>query len=307
MRGMKRHLVIALLSLVVLCAGCSSSAASMPPAPSAPSSPGAATTEIPTATPALPTTMTPPPSASPRPSQTASTVTRDAVAVTVVDGLRVRSKPRISDDSQMYEPLLPVGTPLYILDGPVSASGYTWYEVALLRSGSTPQGWVAAASRSGEPWLAAGDFSCPAIPTDFRSLAALPPPVGLACFPRIPITVMARLISCNCDVDGASLTPGWFSLGTGGPEMLVEPRMTRPPANVGDWFWLSLDPAGQHANALPMGEVVEVTGIFDHPARRELYVHRDGQGACSQPTLPARVCGRKTRCTTVALRSCGCQ
>ena len=48
--------------------------------------------------------------------------------------------------------------------------------------------------------------------------------------------------------------------------MLVEPRMTRPPANVEDWFWLSLDPAGQHANALPLGEVVEVTGIFDHPA-----------------------------------------
>ena len=208
MRGMKRHIVIALLSLVVLCAGCISSAASMPRAPSASSSSEAATTEIPTATPVLPTTMTPPPSASPRPSQTARTVTRDEVALTVVDGLRVRSKPRISDDSQMYEPLLSVGTPLYILDGPVSASGYTWYEVALLRSGSTPQGWVAAASRSGEPWLAAGDFSCPAIPTDFRSLAALPPPVGLACFPRIPITVMARLISCNCDVDGASLTPG---------------------------------------------------------------------------------------------------
>lgn len=266
MRGMKRHLVIALLSLVVLCAGCSSSAASMPSAPSAPSSSEAATTEFPAATPALPTTLTPPPSASPRPSQTASTVTRDAVAVTVVDGLRVRSKPRISDDSHKYEPILPLGTPLYVLDGPVSASGYPWYEVAMLGSGSTPQGWVAAASRSGEPWLARGDFSCPPVPTDFRSLAALAPAVGLACFPRIPITVMARLISCNCDVDGAWLTPGWFSLGTGGPEMLVEPRMTRPPGNVDEWFWLSLDPAGQHAKVLPFGEVVAVTGIFDHPA-----------------------------------------
>ena len=215
MRGMSRHPVIALLSLVVLSAGCSSSVASMPPAPSSSSSPEAASTEVATATPTLPVTLTPPPSASPRPSQTASTVTRGAVAVTVIDGLRVRSKPRISDDSHMYEPLLPVGTPLFVLDGPVSASGYTWYEVALLRSGSTPQGWVAAASRSGEPWLAGGDFSCPPVPTDFRSLAALPPAVGLACFPRIPITVMARLITCNCDVDGGWFTPGWFSLGTG--------------------------------------------------------------------------------------------
>ena len=99
MRGMKRHLVIALLSLVVLCAGCSSSAASMPPAPSAPSSPEAATTESPPATPALPTTSTPRPTASPRPCQTASGVRVDTVAVTLVDGLRVRSKPSVSDDS----------------------------------------------------------------------------------------------------------------------------------------------------------------------------------------------------------------
>ena len=90
------------------------------------------------------------------------------VAVTVVDGLRVRSKPRVSDDSHKYEPLLPVGTPLYVLDGPVSASGYAWYEVAPLGSRSLPQGWVAAAGRSSEPWLAGGDFSCPPVPTDFR-------------------------------------------------------------------------------------------------------------------------------------------
>jgi hypothetical protein len=266
MRGMNRHPIIALLSLIVLCAGCSSSVALMPPSPSAPPSAEAASTEIPAATQALPTTPTPLPSASPRPSRPASTVRRNAAAVSVVDGLRVRSKPRISDDSQMYEPLLPVGTQLYVLDGPVTASGYTWYEVVLLGSGRTPQGWVAAASRSGERWLAGGDFSCPPIPTDFRSLSALPPAVGLACFPRIPITVMARLISCNCDVDGAWLTPAWFSQGTGGPEMLVEPRMNRPPDKVDEWFWLHLDPAGQHAKVLPLGEVAKVTGIFDHPA-----------------------------------------
>jgi hypothetical protein len=88
----------------------------------------------------------------------------------------------------------------------------------------------------------------------------------LACFPRIPISVTARVIGCNCDVDGAWLTPGWFSLGTGSGEMLVEPNVTRPPANIADYFWLSLDPAGQHPEVLPVGEIVDVTGVFDHPA-----------------------------------------
>jgi hypothetical protein len=197
----------------------------------------------------------------------------------------------------MYEPLLPVATPLYVLDGPVSASGYTWYEVALLDSVSTPQGWVAAASRSGEPWLAEGDFSCPPVPTDFRSLAALAPAVGLACFPRIPITVMARLISCNCDVDGAWLSPAWFSLGTGGSEMLVEPQKNRPPDNVGEWFWLSLDPAGQHAKVLPLGEVAEVTGIFDHPAAASCtYTEMDGEPL---PSERCRLAFAVTRLVTV--------
>jgi hypothetical protein len=223
----------------------------------------------------------------------ARTVMTDTVAVTVVDGLRVRSRPRVSDDSFKYEPLLPIGTPLYVLDGPISVSGYSWYEVVPLASRSLHRGWVATASRDGERWLAAGDFVCPPVPTDFRSLAALPAAVGLACFSRIPITVVARLISCNCDVDGGWFTPSWFSLGTGGPGMLVEPGMTRPPADVGDWFWLSLDPAGQHPEVLPLGDVVDVTGIFDHPdAASCTFTEMDGEPAPTQGcrlSSPSRV------------------
>ncbi len=66
------------------------------------------------------------------PKATARALTVDGVAVTEVDDLRVRSKPRVADDSLKHKPLLPRGTPMYVLDGPVSASGYTWYEVAPL-------------------------------------------------------------------------------------------------------------------------------------------------------------------------------
>ena len=48
--------------------------------------------------------------------------------------------------------------------------------------------------------------------------------------------------------------------------MLVEPERTTPPGNMDDALSLSLDPAGEHPDELPMGEVVEVTGVFDHPA-----------------------------------------
>jgi len=189
----------------------------------------------------------------------------DTAVVTVVDGVRVRSQPRISADSIKYEPVLPLGTPLYVLNGPVSASDYTWYEVVPLTSRTLRSGWVANASRSGEAWLPARDFACPPRPTYMPSLAALLPGVGLACFPRVPITVQASLISCNCDIDGDWYTPFWFHLNDN-PTLLVEPGVTSVPPDMAEWFGLNLDPTGEQPDVLPVGKVVEVTGIFDHPA-----------------------------------------
>jgi hypothetical protein len=205
------------------------------------------------------------------------------VTILARDGLRVRSQPRISDDSRKLEPLLPLGSQLYVLGGPVSASGYVWYDVVPLTSRNLPSGWVASASRDGEPWIAAADFDCPPLPTDFRSLAALASGVGLVCFPRVPITVDARVLSCNCDMDGAWYTPSWFWLGSGGPNLLTEPGTTAVPSDPAGWFALNLDPMGEHPDVLPVGQVVEVTGIFDHPAasgctRTEM----DGQPVPSQ-------------------------
>ena len=184
--------------------------------------------------------------------------------VTAVDGVRVRSQPRVSDDSFKEEPILPRGTALYVLDGPVTASGYDWYDVAQLTSRTLPSGWVASTSRDGEAWMAAHTFDCPPVPVDFRSLAALPEGVGLACFPQLPIRVKARLLSCQCEIDGARYTPSWFQVNP--TELLVEPNVTHVPPRMGDWFGLDLDPAGQHPEVLPVGQVVEVSGIFDHPA-----------------------------------------
>lgn len=265
MRATRGRPLMLLMAVVLVGSGCAASVAPSAPDSPTPSSTGVAATAISSADPSSAAAPASPSTESAMPAGTSSGVAVGTMAVTEVDGLRVRSKPRVAEDSFKFEPLLPKGAQVYVLAGPVSGSGYTWYEVAPLTSRTLPQGWIAERSRTGEPWLAPDTFACPPVPTDFRTLAALPPAVGLACFPRIPITVVARLISCNCDVDGGWFTPRWFSSGTGSPEMLVEPESTRPPSDVGEWFWLNLDPAGQRPEALPLGELVKVTGMFDHP------------------------------------------
>jgi hypothetical protein len=121
-----------------------------------------------------------------------------AVVVTVSDRLRVRSEPRVSDDSIKYEPLLPLGTELTVLDGPVSASGYTWYKVApvsFVGLDGPGYGWVASAGTDGEPWIAlreapiagielarANVARAPADPADAKSAAASINAFGLDLF-----------------------------------------------------------------------------------------------------------------------------
>src|SRR4029078_2209875 len=64
----------------------------------------------------------------------------DGVAPTVEPDLRVRSRPEVSDESMKYEPLLERGDALYVLDGPVEGSGYSWFNIYAPRTGLT--GWV---------------------------------------------------------------------------------------------------------------------------------------------------------------------
>ena len=142
---------VVLLICAVLFWGCGSSAPSpssteVPKPPSLSASPAASTP--------MPAAVLP---AAPAPSAESGDPFLDQVVVTVSDRLRVRSEPRVSDDSIRYEPVLPLGTELTVLDGPVSASGYTWYKVAPVSFGGLEgpgYGWVALAGTDGEPWIA---------------------------------------------------------------------------------------------------------------------------------------------------------
>jgi hypothetical protein len=98
-------------------------------------------------------------------------------AETVSPGLRVRSKPRVSDDSTIYRPALPTGTKLFVIGGPVAASGFRWYRVALMSlalKGGQTEGWVAAADRDGTPWIASSRKPPPTVSTVVRSTWGTP-------------------------------------------------------------------------------------------------------------------------------------
>jgi len=152
MPGVTHRPVFVLLLVAALIAGCGAPDTSPSPAASA-------------SVPAVPTSTSEAAAPSAIPSQaptlTPGPVPADPfvghVVVTVSDSLRVRSQPRVSDDSVKYEPLLPLGTELQVIDGPVNASGYVWYKVVpvsfSLREGPG-NGWVAMAGTDGEAWIA---------------------------------------------------------------------------------------------------------------------------------------------------------
>ena len=207
----------------------------------------------------------------------------DATAVTFVDGLRVRSKPRISDDSFKSEPLLPVGTPLYVLAGPIVAFGYTWYEVA-------PLSWRIMAGAGLRVQIGTANAGSKPMTSIVRHRRSISVPGGHATWDRTSLLLAGphhgrgshRRMQLR---HGRSVvTPGWFSGSSGSPELLVEPDVTRPPddtatgscsiltrmvsiprcyRSAGTWEGTSWSKPG----------LVEVTGIFDHPAAAKLHTH----------------------------------
>jgi len=144
-----RRFVVLLVTVMPLIAGCGSAAPSTVTVPTLVAS-SASPTVSPTARSA---SASPTVSPTPRPGQ----LHIGSLAWTVSDRLLVRSEPRVSDDSIKYQPVLPLGTELLVIGGPVSAFGYVWYEiepVTFVLANGIRRGWVAMAARDGEPWIA---------------------------------------------------------------------------------------------------------------------------------------------------------
>jgi len=208
--------------------------------------------------------------ASPTSAPSASPIPVDSIATVVTDDLRVRSKPEVSDSSELRTPLLDNGHQVFVVDGPVSGSGYDWYLVAPMNEvgeQGIPFGWVAAADKTGEPWLAAGGATCPDIPDSFTDFAAIPSLVALACFGDTEISFAARVVrpEATCGVDpGWAIVPDWLGDICYAPEFIV----IDPTGTANDFE--SITEPGVDASGIDAGVTLEdavdvvITGHHDH-------------------------------------------
>jgi hypothetical protein len=206
-----------------------------------------------------PAGATPPPSPEPTPISTSvvvigAEIPTGQVLDVVTTNLRVRSEPRVADDSALLEPFLQPGDRVVVLDGPVIASDYAWYRVVPIASGSAdrtaddlPLGWVASADHDATPWVAAAEPDCPTGVVDIGALVEMHRYERLACFRDEGLTFLALL-------DGDPDT-GWWAL-----DQLIAAARTNPVdvAPVVDAPFGLTD--------IPRGHAVVLSGAFDRPA-----------------------------------------
>jgi hypothetical protein len=178
---------------------------------------------------------------------------QDIVVRTVVGDLRVRSAPGVSASSQKLEPLLPMGVRLFVVDGPVAADGYDWYQVQPMTfEGEYPFGWVAAVSRDGVAWLGHDELDCPTSPLDAAALRGLGAYGGLACFHGDEIQLAVDL-TCEELVGDFEITgPTWL-------------RFDRQCSVDLGTYSIGVNEAGPNLLPLPTAGRMLITGHFDDP------------------------------------------
>jgi hypothetical protein len=184
----------------------------------------------------------------------------------------------VSSDSEALEPLLQDGVLLVVVDGPVRASDYDWFQVMPVSDSESgpdyPFGWVAAADKNGDPWIEQESVPCPPTPIDVEDFVFVeesPRFYEVTCFGDQEFTFQARLVSpeAMCGLEPpVSVEPDWFDscgrepyylapLGTDVPESTLSP-VWAPDID----FSIAADPQASPA-AWP---TVEVTAQYNHPA-----------------------------------------
>ncbi len=219
----------------------------------------------------------------------------------VVSGrLRIRSEPRVAADSIMHEPLLDVGDHLLILDGPVIANDYEWYQVTAWRPGnlyaSFPVGWVARGDHDGTPWIATRADACPTGAVTAAMVVALHPEERVACLGDRPLRLRA-FVSGSPDAVPCAPEPGWACVdgpdwltGLGGWEAEVDIDVEVPSLGGPR---LAIEPGGSvPVGGLPSDGMVDLEGAFDHPAADECRPGPSGPGAQPLSAPAARLACR---------------
>jgi hypothetical protein len=172
------------------------------------------------------------------------------------------------------------------------ADGTIWYQLVPLDPAATWRpGWVA--SDEAGTALAPVNLGCDAIGVSASMLAGLSLGARLACYAE-PFTFAARIVDCNCDIDGGFVEPEWLGVsGVTGPDgpvtaLLVDENRTAAPSDTREWLLLRLDPAATAPDPVPFGTLVEITGQFDHPAAATCVVPEGVEMHPADPVLECR-------------------
>ncbi len=221
----------------------------------------------------------------------------DTIAEVVSGRLRIRSAPRVADDSIKHEPLLDVGDRLLVLDGPVVASDYEWYLVSAWRPGnlyaSWPVGWVSRGDHDGSPWIRPSVDPCPTGAVTMAVVESLLPQERVACFSDRTLRLRAYVSSeagtgpcvpepTTACVDG----PAWLT-GDGGWSAAADTWVDTPSIGGPQ---LAIDPNGPlPTSALTAGGMVDLEGAFDHPAASECQPGANGPDAQALEPAVARL------------------
>jgi hypothetical protein len=261
-------------------------------------------TDVPSSSPpALGDVVSPEPSPSVDPSASPSDgggsafgapLPHDSIAEVVSGRLRIRSQPRVADDSIKYEPLLGVGARLMILDGPVPSNDYDWYQVAAWDpkdpGASLPAGWVSRGDHDGTPWISQAADVCPTGEVTIADVVGLAPAERVACFGHRELRLRAFLTdgsesyACTadpgCTVDG----PSWLT-DLGGSTAEVDAQS----AAAGNGPILAIDPDGAlRDRSMPSGVMAILDGSFDAPAAQQCHA-LGGTSAGPTTDLAARL------------------
>ena len=143
---------------------------------------------------------------------------------------------------------MPIGFLAYIVDGPVAADGYDWYKVAPFPPTlsdvveSHPEyGWLAAAGKDGEPWIAPWEGACPQPNWDGMMLSQRL--VALSCWGGADITLDGTLDCHTSSQPGGEPTwlwtvpcwlvgPDYGDLLAGGIALYFPPDVEANPRDV---------------------------------------------------------------------------
>ena len=141
------------------------------------------------------------------------------------DNLRVRSAPEVSDASKRLKPVLPAGTRILVVGGPVEATGYSWWEVQTDSELVDLFGWVAAASKNGTAWITPTAPRCYGAP-DADAVTGLSRIDFLACHDNTEVRIQAdaaalwevREVKGDCGWvrkrDGCDVDAAWLLLAS---------------------------------------------------------------------------------------------